>query len=69
MKKSYLIIISVLIIIIGALLAYIFLFSDRSDNVPEAQADVDNQQEEVTIQEDQGDIVITIPDDMESAGE
>lgn len=68
MKKKYLLIISVLVFIICALLAYIFLLPEKHNN-NNAQANETGQSESATIQEDEGDIVITIPDDQESAGE
>ncbi len=73
MKKSYLIIIFSLVLIICALLAYIFLFPDKSaektdDNASDVQGN-ENHTSDASIQENQGDLVIEIPDDQESAGE
>ena len=85
MKKNYLIVIAVLVFVISILLAWIFLFPNSlnpKDNIDDDITDVEPEENsetviedeqdpssEVTIQEDGGNIVITIPDDQESAGE
>ncbi len=64
MKKTYKIVIAAVLLLICGLLAWKLLFSKPKDPVkPE------DETSEATVQEDNGDIIITIPDDQESAGE
>lgn len=98
MKKSYLVTIGILLLAIGALLAYLFLFPNPSakndNNTVDDPADTNKNENDssetgknengssdsqsgenssspsqATIQEDEGNLVIIIPDDQESAGE
>ena len=66
MKNIYKILLAVVLLTVIGFLGWKFLLpKEETPKEPETQ----DPSSEATIQEDNGDIIITIPDDQESAGE
>ena len=67
MKRTYKIVIAAVLLLVCGLLAWKLFFSKPKPEEPVTPPE--DETSEATIQEDNGDIIITIPDDQESAGE
>lgn len=66
MKNIYKILLAVILLAVIGFLGWKFLIpKEETPKEPETQ----DPSSEASIQEDNGDIIITIPDDQESAGE